>query len=319
MFWTWLCGKKLDKVAEADLPLTEVPFRWQSQGGFSHPQWSSIHPWVFCSYPPAQQPGVYRALTTAWLERVCHEGGAGFGLADSRHFRLLSPFSPTKSKMFLQFFEEARRRIDGLLGDLAFRDALGPHVVMIFRNSQQYWKYASHFFGDGEVGGQGGVCVQEGYVHVVSYDQMAQSLQGILAHEFVHNLLVHRKMPLWLEEGLAELLPMQMRLSAGHLGDIASEAGALRQCWQKHGLTDFWSGESFFAADERQKASYQLSEVLTRLILDGPNASRFGEFVAAAERTDGGERAALSVLGYSLNDAVSKFLGPGRWLGADRA
>ena len=85
----------------------------------------------------------------------------------------------------------------------------------------------------------------------------------------------------------------------------------------EHGLTDFWSGESFFAADERQKASYQLSEVLTRLILDGRNASRFGEFVGAAERADGGEGAALSVLGYSLNDAVSKFLGPGRWLDAD--
>lgn len=116
--------------------------------------------------------------------------------------------------------------------------------ALIFRNPTQYWEYTSQYFSSREVGAQAGVCIDRGYIHVVSYEQDAFALQATLAHEFVHSLLRHRQLPRWLEEGLAESVPMQMGLPAGNLGKFR-KMPRIQACWHKHGLKEFWSGTSF--------------------------------------------------------------------------
>ncbi len=309
MFWF-----KKKTSAKPHLQLgDDVPFVWLSNGHFSKPDWNQLKTWALSRYPQEQLADVAAAMARIWLGRLRDEAGPNFHVDETEHFLVLSAFSPTKTKMFRQFFASARQRIYSLLGELAFHKGQGPHVALILRNPAHYWEYASQYFHAQEVGAQGGVCIDQGYVHIVSYEQDAFALQTILAHEFVHSLLRHRELPLWLEEGLAEWTPMQMGLPAGHLGKLNEIAPAIRACWGKHGLREFWSGASFFAADERQEASYQLSEILLRLILDGPNYKRFDEFVAAADRGDGGEKAAQEILGYRLSERVAEFLGPGTW------
>ncbi|MBS2040609.1 hypothetical protein JST97_36820 [bacterium] len=260
-----------------------MPTNWRVHAGFAHPDWD---------------PLVENTLPDGWLKHLLGQVGTQFRLDRSRNFYLLSPFTARKASYQMQFLELTLGRLSRLLGV----ESRGFHVVLIWRNPDEYWRYVSHF--TGSRGGNVGMCIRAGLVHMVSYDRDVDMLQATLAHELVHDLLSDAEMPLWLEEGLAQTF------ATSGLHGLDKGADRLRQLATAGGLKDFWSGQGFGAEEERQKFCYSLAEILTRLLLDEKN---FHSFRATAKRADCGQEACRQAFGRSLGSFLGTFLGPGDW------
>ena len=132
----------------------------------------------------------------------------------------------------------------------------------------------------------------------------------MLAHELTHNSVVHLRLPLWLNEGLAVLF--QSTASEWHRdileGDLRDRHVAF---WNPDNIQRFWSGVSFGEPGESVELSYSLAEILVRLLLDQPG--EFGAFVQHAKWDDAGQTAALDCLGRDLGQVAGTFLGEGNW------
>jgi hypothetical protein len=199
---------------------------------------------------------------------------------------------------------------------------LGKQVVMVLRNQDDYYRYISLYFPEGEHGGSAGVHIREGYPHVALHGKQMWALENTLAHELTHVSLHHLSMPQWLEEGLAQMFEHDM--TGRSLLEVDAEmAGRHKQYWGKHGLCPFWRGEGFSRPGKVQELSYQLAEILVRLLVAESRPRWFGwvrepqrrffAFLGGANVSDCGEAACREHLGFGLSDLAVKFLGPGSW------
>ena len=88
-------------------------------------------------------------------------------------------------------------------------------------------------------------------------------------------------------------------------------------------MQEFWTGSGFRAPGDLQKYTYQLAEILLRLLVTDFGSRWFGfdnsrvrqlvDFLHAADADDFGAAAAEEHLGLTLSQIVEKSLGPGDW------
>ena len=117
----------------------------------------------------------------------------------------------------------------------------------------------------------------------------------MLAHELTHNSVVHLRLPLWLNEGLAVLFQQTASQWPRDMleGDLRERHLAF---WHPGNIQRFWSGVSFDEPGESNELSYSLASILVRLLLDQPG--EFGAFVQRAKWDDAGQTAALDSMPY---------------------
>src|SRR5262249_41508680 len=147
-------------------------------------------------------------------------------------------------------------------------------------------------------------------------------LENTLAHELTHASLSHLSLPQWVEEGLAQMFEHDM---TGRSLLLVNEEMARehKRYWKKHNLDLFWRGEGFSRPDKGQRLSYQLAEMLLRLLcedhrprwfgLDKGPQRRFFAFLCEADASDCGEAAAREHLRFGLGELAARFLGTGDW------
>lgn len=200
--------------------------------------------------------------------------------------------------------------------------APGKQVVIAIADRERYYDYVAHFYEEGEYGGTGGLHVREGYPHTVAHGRMFHELEAVIAHELTHAALYPLDMPVWIEEGLTQSNECQIAGRAPLVVDneVADEQKGF---WRSEGLDDFWRGSSFHRPDEGQKLSYQLSEILLRLLFEDFRPRWFGfdkeprrklsAFLGSARSDDCGQAAAEEHLGMTIGQLAAKFLGRGDW------
>jgi hypothetical protein len=307
-WWSKLFSKApaVSPLAELRLAADDIPGFWR--GGWT-PDWRKVQ--VFLEKSDRER-GAW-AVTGSWLDRLQADLGGPYRTLAGRHFRLLCPFEEKKARRMLAFLELARERLLRMLGDAA-QPPPGPHVLLVYYDKQEYLSYHANYGAAREQGQSVGVFIGSGYPHIASFAAPMANMEITLAHELTHNLVHHLPLPLWLNEGLAQLAPEQMGLSRSQMAEIAQESEQIRQCWQRNSLQQFWSGKSFSAPDDRQKRCYQLAEILTRILLTSKEAkSGFAAFVSEAQAKDSGDGAARQHLNRGLGEWVAQFLGPGEW------
>ena len=146
-----------------------------------------------------------------------------------------------------------------------------------------------------------------------------RSLERTLAHELTHVALRQLDLPLWIEEGLAQMFDRSLG-GEGALQINGERAKKHQRFWKNHGLGQFWEGSGFQKATPAQGFSYELAEILLTLLVAEHHAGwlglnrhrqqRFLSFLAHAKAEDGGESASQEFLGYGLSELAEKFLGP---------
>ena len=289
---------------------------------FAPPDWDAARDAVERIDDPREWSEAWNELLRQWAARMARELGSGYGSEETESFFVVAPKRDECLARLTSFVERCRTKLIDSLPENARLSAPGKQVVVAIADRERYYDYVAHFYDDGEYGGSGGMHVREGYPHTVANGRTFQELEAVIAHELTHAALHPLDMPVWLEEGLTQSNECRIAGKAPLLVDneVADEQKAF---WRSEGLDDFWRGGSFQRANEGQKLSYQLSEILLRLLyedfrprwfgFDKEPARKLSAVLGSARADDCGQAAAEEHLGMTVGQLAGKFLGPGDW------
>jgi hypothetical protein len=290
--------------------------------GLPHPQWDLIETWVESRCAPDARGDAWVGIGRQWLAELGPALGGGYEAIESNHFLALVARADETGSWLLPFAERCRATLLSSLGGVTDFDGRGKQLVMVLRKQDHYYRYIARYFAEGAHGGSAGIHIREGYPHVVLYGKQSWVLENTLAHELTHVSLHHLSMPQWLEEGLAQMFEHNMT-GRSLLEVDAQLAARQKRYWGKHGLGAFWRGEGFTRPGKVQQLSYQLAEILIRLLVEESEPRWFGwvrepqrrffAFLREASVSDCGEAACQEHLHFGLSDLAAKFLGPGSW------
>ncbi len=257
-------------------------------------------------------------MLTHWIEMIGQALDIEFaGHSVSHGIRVASTHSLGMSKELRQHASRCYARLHRLLGPKAFRGVSPEVVILHFGDHDPYYRYLEAYFPEGSFGGSVGVQIREGYKHIALWGTHGYQLGPTIAHELLHLAVTEDKLPLWIEEGLAQMFEMDMG-SNDAIAYRQDDIVACRSYWQQNNLTDFWSGRSFTKPGEVQKYAYLLAEIIVRnLISDYGRRSwfrrkkqtAFSEFLWLTHHEDAGDAAARIVFGKGIEQIASQFLG----------
>jgi hypothetical protein len=306
--------KTLAPVVHEDFP--ELELQWLGDATVPLPDWE--HAWSLApshSDDAARQRFWWSAAGT-WVNALRTHHGEHYAVESSKSFVLLSTLDPQQRKLLLDYCERARVRILRTLEGVASSWGNGPHVVLVFEDVDAYYEYVGNYYPkSGVFGMSSGMFIQSGYGHFVFVASDMSEMEPIIAHELTHCLLAPLPIPAWLNEGAAVNMEKQLvpRAADPHRGIFAHREEARKRAafWNAETIQEFWSGKSFKRPDEGCALSYALAEELTKLI--ARDYTPYRSFMNDARREDAGARAAMDILGYSLEELTAAVLGEGDW------
>lgn len=198
----------------------------------------------------------------------------------------------------------------------------GKQVFLLLRSPEDYYRYISLFFPEGNHTSSVGLHIGEGYSHIVILGKKMEFVDSTVAHELTHAFFHHLNLPRWLDEGLAQMFEHDVTGKSNRLVD-SSMAQRHKKYWGKKGLDGFWDGESFNRPGDSTNFCYELAEILVRLLVERSRPRWFGwvkepqirfrAFLKNARFEDGGQESAVENLGLDLGDLAGQFLGEGTW------
>jgi hypothetical protein len=289
------------------LQLSDIPDAVAEVDQLPRVDWKVMDRWLEANFLRTDRRAEARLeLVLQWLELLAERLGDDYWINSSPRCVLLTNQPKREGDDLVRFAERALDQIACLLDMSPDARAAPKHVLVRLHSFELYYTYISHFYPEGEYGGSGGICIREGMPHI-ALPPSPSCEQSVIVHELVHAVLSELNVPQWIEEGVALILEQGL---TGRPEILLNHETArdLRAYWNSHGLNDFWNGKSFHSPDKGQEFSYQLAEILVRLIL-ADHRHAFLKFLRQANHEDGGESAARGHLGKSLNDVAATFLG----------
>ncbi len=289
-----------------------LPNSFEVREDLPRPNWQLIADSIDARYAENQLEVAWHDATLAWLELLRQYLPEHYIVRESERFLLLTGFDQRTTEKLLGYCEHARATILETIPCASSFLEYGPHVIVAFQNSEAYYAYISDYYPEeGEFGESVGIFISEGYPHIALNNPPPWFRQRVIAHEMCHLFLSHLPLPLWLNEGTTQVV--EDILLEGSSFFLDSELlKKHRAYWNPETINNFWSGESFSAADEGQELSYNLSHIIVRnLIADYPDA--LNQIIQSANYQDAGNAAFLQVCEETLGEQIELFLGEGNW------
>lgn len=290
-----------------------LPLRWDSAFDLPQPDWSPL----FDLAPDGlADPGIaddwWTQVAQQWLQTLGSALGERYRLHAASDFLLLSALSDHRVQLCLDSCQRLLWRIRrGLTGVAGPRDS-GKHVLIVFADSDDYYRYIGQFDRPGGTYAMSsGMFIPHGYGHFVLPEGDLDQMQPTIAHELTHCVLADLPIPAWLNEGMATnteaALYPELSQPLYTPRELAAQHAAF---WNAVTIQEYWSGHAFRRPDEGSRLAYDLAQRMTaRAAQDEP---AFRAFLREANLVDAG-RGAEHCLGYPLEDLAIAMLGPGRW------
>jgi hypothetical protein len=283
--------------------------------GFCRPRWDRIAERIEQEVPEGDWQAAWEAVARDWVQRLRDDLGHDYRVYETPNFLILTEAGERVVNDACRSFEEALAGIMERLSGVASDEGFGKHVVLMFREVADYYRYITHFYPDGDHPMSGGVCLSgHGYIHFAFPTPDYSSYGTVLVHELTHALLVQLPIPSWLNEALAMRMEQVICRTETFELDRDEFERHLRH-WNVSTMQQFWTGESWGIPGDSFELSYSLAQVLWRKIevnLGLPREAVLG-FVADADFRDGGAAACRQHLGLSLGELIGDFLGDGEW------
>lgn len=291
--------------------LSKIPDAMEVRNCLPRPKWEVIGRWVVTNVEADSLESTWTGIARDWLGRLAQALSAGYAVHESPDFMLLTA-DAKQARRVLSWCEHARRQILEKLDNVASDDGYGKHVVLVFADMKAYYDYISVYYPDeGEFGLSGGIFLPDGYGHFAISAGHHGHYERTIAHEMTHVLLQHLPLPLWLNEGVTQFME-DLVLGASYFSVEYETLRLHRGYWNENTIHAFWSGDSFYYADDGQKLSYHLAQVLFRnLVSDYPRAIK--EILKQASFRDAGNAAIVRACKVTLADMATQFLGQGEW------
>lgn len=258
-----------------------------------------------------------------WLAHLGSALGPSYRLARQGDCLILSCMADRQLTSLFDFIRGKSRQITRLLDGLAGRPEWGHDILIVFADHESYYRYVSRYYPEaGEFGLSAGMQINAGCSHFVMVQDDFSTLEPTIVHEMTHNYLSHLPIPVWLNEGIA--VNMEVQLCRSALTDLGPQQMREKhqQFWDAARIQEFWSGQSFRRSDDASLLSYDLARILVaRFSADWP---RFRAFANAAQADDAGAASASEHLEIALDTAVMAIIDaepdgdwhpdPARWL-----
>ena len=292
------------------IDLNSIAGAFEVKEGFSRPNWKLISQVIEKGVPAENAAEAWDETSLQWADHIRADLGADYRVNSAGEFVLLSNLESAKADQLVSFANQTLDKINRWLKDAAWKWDHGKHVILLFAEEDDYYQYVSYFYNEGEHPTSGGCLIHKDYVHIAMPYADGCNIQRALAHELLHNCVVHLPLPLWLNEGLAVILDSLVSAWRHQIleGDLRERHLAF---WNESNIQKFWAGVSFGEPGESNELSYSLAEVLVHLLFS--EGKDLVAFLLQAQWEDGGQTAALDTLGVSLGDLAGTFLGPGDW------
>jgi len=270
--------------------------------------WPAVDGWVEQLSSPALRDAALDLARRGWLLHLRDALGEHHHLYESEYAYVLSSLEPGVVRATAEYIATTRKRINRVLDGVARFKPEEKSILLVVDDEEVYYDYvASYYDEDGEFAFSGGMFINDGCPHFVVRRADLTQIEPVIAHELTHSAVHHLKLPLWVDEGLA--VNTEHRL-AGNRGQLYSpkEMHQKHQAfWGEEEIQQFWTGESFFRADDGNMLSYDLARIMVQQM--GRDWPKFKTFVNSARRDDAGLAAARTALGMDLPAYVCAVLG----------
>jgi hypothetical protein len=292
------------------LNLAETKGAFQFEEGYSRPDWKVIAQTIQRRVSdPEHLDAAWCEAARQWVRQIRSDLGGDYRVMDSRRFILLTALDAETGSGILEFAEVTLDRIGERLKGAAWNPRHGKHVVLLFMEEDDYYQYVMYFHQEGIHPRTGGCLIHQDYVHIAAL-YTRYGLHQVLTHELLHNCVVHLKLPLWLNEGLAVMFERTAGSGRGPIMDYELKERH-EAFWNAGNIQEFWAGVSFDKPGDANELSYSLAEIVLNLLLE--QGGDWGLFLKQAQWADAGQTAAIECLGADLGVVVSTFLGEGDW------
>ncbi|QDV27574.1 hypothetical protein [Aureliella helgolandensis] len=298
-----------------DDSLSPIPDAIDVRESLPRPKWEVIASWIESNVESTSLDDSWTQIARDWLARLTQSLPSGYTVLESPEFLLLASDESLGTRL-LRYSERARRTILKTLDGVASDEGHGKHVVLLFGDVDSYYDYVTDFYPDeGEFALSGGMFLDVGYGHFAVCPAYGDDYERVIAHELNHALLRHLPLPLWLNEGVTQVMEDVVQDSSYFMVDHEI-LRRHRAYWNAETIDMFWSGDSFFSPDDGQELSYHLSQVLFRnLMSDYPKA--VNAILYNATFVDAGNAAFVASCKMPLASRVAQFLGNGPWAPRD--
>jgi hypothetical protein len=290
--------------------------------GIPHPDWDVVESWVERHVDSASARDVWNSAIEQWLNELGRSLGKKFAVHESSRIFFLTDASPKAASLILDRAELFRRELLVRLDGLANFDFPGKIVLIAARWKEDYLRYVSSLGFAGDHESSAGMQIRDGYQRIAMHGDSGENLDSTTAHEMTHLALHGRSMPQWIEEGLAQMIEHDLS-GRNELIVDGKMANRHKRYWREFGIDPFWYGEGFSTAGQIQTLSYELAEILMRILFEDHRPRWFGwdssrvkkliQFLNEARVEDCGEAASRTHLQKGLQEIAGVFLGPGPW------
>jgi hypothetical protein len=282
----------------------------QSSSRFPKPDWDTLYKMASSkTYTHMELDAFWNQAALKWLEMLGGALGDGYQIYESTHYLVLGRQPASICEKILQWLEQIKQNLDRMLGDTACQDFHGKLPVLMFDGLDAYYEYYASCVEDGDHPLSGGCYINDGYGHFIFPYMNRDDAERAAAHELTHAFLSAYPIPLWLNEGMAQLF--EAGATGGVAVDVHEMRATMRSYWNAETIREFWSGSGFQRQDKGQSHCYYLAMILAReLSFDMPDLRKF---IREAHWNDAGEAAMRRIFGFSLGELAADFLGDGDW------
>ncbi len=287
--------------------------------GFPRPDWSALEATV------GDDQAEWDEAVRWWLSEIASRLPWECELQSNDLLFVLSPQELHCGRRMLEFATACQNALTVRLPGVARFEARAKTVLIGLSDESTYYDYLAFHFPDGHYGGSCGMHIREGsFAHIIflaTTPEHSATTEATVAHELVHAALRHLQLPLWVEEGIAQMFEGDA-VSSARRNPTLEETLECRDFWRRNGLEPFWDGSAFLARGRRQRLAYFLAEILLRnlaaeyrprwLGFGRQKQEQFLRFLAEASAEDAGARACEQILGRSLDDLTAQFIGRNR-------
>lgn len=214
--------------------------------------------------------------------------------------RIHTDLPKTVTDQCLTLAHHARQRVEQFFPELDFTSPNKHWDIIITSTQDDLLAYLSAVSppGSGPSIIPGGTFIPRPEPHFLMPYHELDSLDGALAHELVHAAMRGKRRPLWLEEGLA----VSVEINMGHLPHPLSDIDKIRDLrghYQHHQPKQIVD-PAVFGDPETSEHSYALAFLMVSSLLR--QRERFFEFTEVADPNDGGRAALESFYGVDIDD-----------------
>jgi len=278
--------------------------------GLPQMDWGAVDLWISRREPDQQgQAALRRAAAAAWLDEVRDSLKE-----DHRRWRHewvegLGPMESDRAVRIARGTDGAIATVTKALSRMRGPVPIPPFAVVALGSSDAYYSFISHFYPEeGEWGTSGGVYINDGpdsFPLIALPTNLKWALEQTIAHELTHHALHGMGLPLWIEEGITQMMEERVTGVANFKLD-REMIQRHRDRWLDGELELYLSGGAFGSAEEdTQELAYHLSQLVVRGLL-AKDAERFFAFARACR--NGAVGAIERHLGASAEELVERAL-----------